>query len=153
MPRKRPGCVPQGLNERLKEAEKVCRERGGNLTPLRQKILTFLLESEKPVKAYDLLDRLKGDQDAKPPTVYRTLDFLEEKGLIHRVASLQAFAPCQHWRHAHTPALLLCDTCGSVAELDADQVMSRLALEAATVAFKSRSALIEIHGTCLDCRA
>lgn len=153
MQRKHPGSIPRGIQERLAEAEQVCAKRGGNMTPLRRRLLNYLLESERPVKAYDLLDRLKGDQEAKPPTVYRTLDFLEEKGLIHRIASLQAFTPCQNLRHAHTPALLLCDMCGKVTEIDAGGVMSKLTQEAATVTFKSHSALIEVHGTCPDCEA
>ena len=45
-----------------------------------------LLESGEPVKAYDLIARFGEDgQPAKPPTVYRALDFLIENGLIHRI--------------------------------------------------------------------
>lgn len=153
MPRKHPDSLPRDIQERLAEAEQICAERGGNMTPLRRKLLTYLFESERPVKAYDLLDRLRRDQKAKPPTVYRTLDFLEEKGLIHRIASLQAFTPCQNLRHAHTPALLVCDACGAVLELNAEAVTSKLAQEATAVSFKPCKALIEVHGTCSDCRA
>ena len=33
------------------------------------------------------------DRPAAPPTVYRTLEFLLEKGLIHRLTSINAYIP------------------------------------------------------------
>ena len=42
------------------------------MTPLRRNVLALLVEAGEPVKAYDLLDRMKSsDKSAKPPTVYR----------------------------------------------------------------------------------
>lgn len=151
MSHERKGCAPEDVEACLREAAQLSKQRGGNLTPLREKVLKLLLKSERPVKAYDLLGQLKDDREAKPPTVYRALDFLVEMGLAHKIASLQAFVPCRHWSHAHTPALLLCKSCGMITELDADDVAAKLTGEAASVAFASRSALIEVHGTCPDC--
>lgn len=149
---KRSGCIPDALEDALGEAAELCSQRKGLLTPLRRKVLTLLLEAERPVKAYDMLGQLKDDGDAKPPTVYRALDFLVEMGLVHRIASLQAFAPCKHWRHEHTACLLVCDGCGLAAELDIDDVMVSLTGEAATVDFKPEDAVIEVHGLCRVCQ-
>src|SRR5512144_1424724 len=54
----------------------ACEMRGLRLTPLRLRVLELIAASEKPVKAYDLLDQLReGRGGAAPPTVYRALDF------------------------------------------------------------------------------
>ncbi len=69
--------------------------------------------------AYDLLAKIKSNADrpAAPPTVYRTLDFLLEKGLIHRLTSINAYIPCCHPREGHQAAFLICTDCKSVTEV------------------------------------
>jgi Fur family transcriptional regulator, zinc uptake regulator len=145
-------CVPEDVEACLKDAERVCRARGGNLTPLRKKVLTALLEADAPTGAYELLTCISDDREAKPPTIYRTLDFLLTMGLVHRIASQQAYVPCRHWGHPHTAAILLCDDCGRADELDVDSIMADFRSEAASVSFRSDRAIIEIHGYCPDCR-
>lgn len=152
MTNKKAGCTPTTLEEALTEASDICEKWGGHLTPQRKKVLAILLQAHGPVKAYDMLGQLRDDRDAKPQTIYRALDFLVEMGLVHRIASLQAFTPCQHWGHPHTAALLVCDECQTVAELDADDVMASLNIEASSVSFKPAEAVIEVHGKCPTCR-
>ena len=42
-----------------------------------------------------LLARFGADgQAAKPPTVYRALEFLERQGMAHRIASISAYVAC-----------------------------------------------------------
>ena len=80
------------INEALKKAEIICNERGIKLTKLRQTVLKLIWKSHNYVKAYDLLDDLKKiDGSAKPPTIYRSLDFLMQNGFIHKIQSLNAF--------------------------------------------------------------
>ena len=74
------------IDEALKKAEIICNKKGVKLTKLRQKVLTLILKNHGYVKAYDLLNDLKkNDASAKPPTVYRSLDFLMEHGFIHKI--------------------------------------------------------------------
>ena len=73
----------------------VCQQRGANLTELRRHVLGLILDAASPTGAYELLDRLRQTRrGAAPPTVYRTLDFLLEQGLIHKVERLSAFVGC-----------------------------------------------------------
>ena len=58
-------------------------------------------------------------QPAKPPTVYRALEFLERKGLAHRIASISAYVACTSGAVDHTAAFLICDCCGATAEVSA----------------------------------
>lgn len=144
-------CSPEQLTAALREADDLCRKRGGAFTPLRKQVLTFLLESDRPIKAYDMLQKLRDDRSAKPPTIYRTLEFLIEMGLAHRVESLNAFVACGHWDHGHAAVLLLCDGCGSAGELHAEETYARLARDVLSVNFKIRSAVIEVRGLCPAC--
>ena len=66
----------------LQHAETHCAERGMRMTPLRRNVLALLVRAGEPIKAYDLLDQMRSeDGSAKPPTVYRSLDFLMDVGL------------------------------------------------------------------------
>ena len=98
-----------------------------------------------------MLQRLRDDRSAKPPTIYRTLDFLIEMGLAHRIESLNAFVPCGHWDHGHAAVFLLCDGCGSAGELHAGETYKKLAQDVSSVNFKVRTAVIEVRGLCLAC--
>lgn len=146
------GMGPVGkVEELLDEGAELCRLRGGALTPLRRRVLSLLLEAKRPVKAYDLLEKLKDERDAKPPTVYRTLDFLVEMGLVHRIESMQAFLACGQWKRHHASAFLICISCGSVSELDVRGSLENLRSEAEGFGFKSRSTVVEIRGICEAC--
>ena len=144
-------CAPENLADSLREAEVLCTQRGGKLTPLRKKVLTLLLESEGPAKAYDLLQQLGDDGAAKPPTVYRSLDFLLEMGLAHRIESLNSFVACGHWKHGHAAVFLICDSCGSAGELHAGDSVKKLTQEVEATKFKMRNAVIEVRGLCPEC--
>lgn len=144
-------CRPVEKEQALAEAEALCRARKAKLTPLRRTVLELLLEQGKPVKAYDLLRDLRDDGEAKPPTIYRALQFLQEMGLVHRIESMQAFSACTHWKHGHTAVFLICDLCGSVAEAAAGDSAKRLMRDAIGVSFKPTSAVIEVRGECSAC--
>jgi len=67
--------------ELLAQAEKLCAQRNVRLTPQRLEVLRLMSLQEGAISAYDLLDLLRETEpQAKPPTVYRALDFLLEQG-------------------------------------------------------------------------
>ena len=85
------------VNDALAKAELVCQERGLRFTEIRKFILRLIWDNPKPSKAYDLLDEVsKMNYSAKPPTVYRALDFLLENGFIHKINTLNAYIACTH---------------------------------------------------------
>jgi Fur family transcriptional regulator, zinc uptake regulator len=54
----------------VRAVEHASEERGLRLTPLRREVLELVAAAHKPVKAYDLLDRLREKHgNAAPPTV------------------------------------------------------------------------------------
>ena len=137
----------------IQTADKLCIERGVQLTPIRLKVLELIWESHRAVKAYDLLDQMKPlQQSAKPATVYRALEFLLEQGLIHRVESLNAFIGCDHSESRHELLLLICDRCHQVEERPAAIVMDAIAQEINNAGFISHRKAIEIQGLCRYCQ-
>ena len=83
------------VSEAMAVADELCAKRGARMTELRRRVLNLIWDSHAPVGAYAIMDMLKREgRNAMPPTVYRALDFLQEQGLIHRIASLNAFIGC-----------------------------------------------------------
>jgi len=73
-------------------AEKICRRAGARLTRLRRSVLALVLAAERPLTAYEILDLLRPtDGSVTPAGVYRSLDFLSELGLVHRIESAKSF--------------------------------------------------------------
>ncbi len=142
-------CVSKALDT----AQHLCVVRGVQLTPIRLQVLELIWDSHKAVKAYDLLDRFKLQQQAaKPATIYRALDFLIEQGLIHRVESLNAFVGCNCSEHQHELLLLICKHCHEVDERPAPKVMAVLSEEFSQAGFIAYSKAIEAQGICLKCQ-
>lgn len=130
----------------------ACRARGLRLTPLRLRVLELIAKEAKPVKAYDLLDRLKDEHSgAAPPTVYRTLDFLLEHRFIHKLESINAFVGCHHPSEAHQVPFLICDRCDSATEICDDGVSRLVNQQARERGFIARAQTLEVHGLCADC--
>ena len=77
--------------------ERACNERGLRLTPIRANVLRLIADAGKPVKAYELLEKVREGKGAgadAPPTVYRALDFLMANGFVHKLESVNAFVAC-----------------------------------------------------------
>jgi Fur family zinc uptake transcriptional regulator len=139
----------------LARAEKVCRERGLRLTPIRRKALEALYSDHKPVGAYDLADRISppGGRRLAPISIYRALDFLVEQGFVHRLSSRNAFIACPHGHGAdEAVAFLICEICGGVDE-DASPAM-RQAIRGMAEGrhFQTSYQVVEIVGRCEHCR-
>ena len=134
-------------------AEARCLERGQRLTPLRRKVLAALLASHKPLGAYELIERLAptGARPA-PITADRALEFRRSNGLVHRIASRNAFIACIH-NHAagDLVVFLICDGCGVVGEASSPEVTATLTSAARGVGFIPKAPVIEITGVCTHC--
>jgi len=137
----------------MAQAERICHDKGVRLTAQRRKVLEILWDQHKPVGAYEILEKLvESVPSAKPPTVYRALDFLLEQGLVHRLESLKAFVGCRHPAHPHASQFLICKECGVVQELEDRNVFSTLGRAVAESGFEADSQVIEISGRCADCK-
>lgn len=140
------------LHAALGNAEARSLENGLRWTEPRRRVYELLLKAGGPVKAYDLMEVYAEGRTAKPPTIYRALDFLEQFGLVHRIASLNAYVACDGEDPAHAAAFLICDCCGSAEEFEPGKVRNAT-IAANTHGFQSRAIALEVRGRCHRCAA
>lgn len=159
LPRNTPlACRPHDhsrcVADALAEAEQLCAKQGTRLTALRKRVLELVWASHKPLGAYDILGVLSEEDGrrAAPPTVYRALDFLQENGLVHRIASLNAFIGCIHPGELHQGQFLICRACHTAIELELPAISQAIVAGAAAVGFAVESQTVEVVGLCAGCR-
>lgn len=143
------------VSDALHAAEITCQTRGVRLTPSRKRVLELIWSGHHAVKAYDIIDSYGGDGPAaKPPTVYRALEFLIEQGLIHRIESLNAFVGCGHvGEHDECGIqLLICEGCALVQEIHTHDAAGAIRETAEAKGFSVTHQVIEVHGLCPDCQ-
>ncbi|MEQ9643141.1 MAG: Fur family transcriptional regulator [Alphaproteobacteria bacterium] len=137
----------------LTAAERVCGERRVRLTTQRRQVLEIVAERHAAIGAYEIMERMaEGGRRPAPVTVYRALEFLIDNGLVHRLASLNAFIACAHPAAEHGAQFLICRQCGRVAELADDGVLRAIDRGAARADFDVSAPIVEVVGTCAPCR-
>jgi Fur family zinc uptake transcriptional regulator len=149
MPEKRSrDAVPDCLTE----AENLCRQKGVRLTGLRRSILKILASSDGPVKAYGIIEHMREHgQRVTPATIYRTLDFLLQNGLIHRVNSLNAYIHCTVRHESHALLVFVCAECRKTTEIDDEILHDSMRNRLNELGLSMHDSCIEIQGTCKRC--
>lgn len=148
----RASLVSLSVDHRLEQAAELCRTRGQSLTPLRRRVFEIMLEADRPLGAYDVLDILAKDRGrVAPPTVYRSLDFLLDQGLVHKVLSVNGFVACSQATRPHAAELFICSSCGNAVEVARRAVDPRLEETATAMGFAIESVMLEVRGRCRDC--
>ena len=140
--------------EMLASAETICRARGGRLTLQRRAVLGKLLEIGGPATAYELLDRIKPeDASITPASIYRSLDFLVDMGLVHRLDSTRSFVACEHPDHPHAGQFLICRECGLVVEAEDKRIVRATENLGERHGFTLDHRTVELIGLCGACRS
>jgi Fur family zinc uptake transcriptional regulator len=130
-----------------------------------KKVLFALGRAVRPLSAYDILDRARSDALKAPVQVYRALEKLSSRGLVHRIEALNAFVACSDCAHPghdhgeeghahdqHRPGFVICRDCGAVREFE-DERVAGIAGEAAGADFSVELVSLEVYGHCAACRA
>jgi Fur family transcriptional regulator, ferric uptake regulator len=138
-------AVPwDGIREQL-------RARGLRWTPQRRALIEVLLQSDGHVTGAELVDRCRAaDPTTVPSTVYRTLDVLEELGVVrhaHGVDGREEFHVFPATDHGH----LYCTNCHGAWEVGPDEAGPLLdAIERAR-GFRVQLSHLSIAGLCSEC--
>ncbi|MEG3755415.1 transcriptional repressor [Psychromonas arctica] len=136
----------------LARAIEICKSNNVRFTPVRQQVFTLMAEHQGAISAYELLEQLqKTDSKAKPPTIYRALEFLLENHFIHRIESLNAYLMCCHLGCEHPMQLLICDKCKCVIELSDPIIDDAFSTKASQFGFNITNKVLEAHGVCESC--
>lgn len=126
------------------------RASGHRLTPQRELVLAAVdtLGHATPDEVYAEVRRHSSSINLS--TVYRTLELLDELGLI-RHAHLTDRAPTYHSAQGHEHAHLVCRNCRKVISISRDDIERALGPLASAHEFQPDYGHLTVFGTCAEC--
>lgn len=126
------------------------RESGHRLTPQRELVLAAVetLGHATPDEIYAEVRTHSAAINLS--TVYRTLELLDELGLIHH-AHLTDRAPTYHSTTGHEHSHLVCRQCRRVISVDRTEMEAALGPLAAGHGFVPDYGHLTVFGSCTDC--
>ncbi|MCA3625919.1 MAG: transcriptional repressor [Methylobacterium sp.] len=140
------------VNAILARARAFATARKIPFTEMRARVLTALAGETKPLTAYEIVDRLSSPKKVQPVQVYRALDFLQEAGCVHRLASKASYFACDHSHHGgEAVVFLVCNDCGAVEEASSPAIAASLEEVAKASGFQSANPIVELEGRCATC--
>src|SRR3990172_12272403 len=129
------------------------RDRGLRWTPQRRTVVSVLAATRGHVTGAELVERCRAvDPSTIPSTVYRTLDVLEEIGLVrhgHGADGRDEFHVLPRTEHGH----LHCRSCGRGWEIGAAEAAALLGRLKAERGFGADLSHLTVVGICRDCSA
>ncbi|WP_141015533.1 Fur family transcriptional regulator [Nocardioides sambongensis] len=128
----------------------VLREKGYRLTPQRELILGAVEELGHATPDEVLAHVQQRASTVNASTVYRTLEVLEELGLI-RHAHLSDRAPTYHSVTDHEHFHLVCRRCRKITSVDVDSATPFVESLTASHAFIPDMGHLTVFGTCVEC--
>jgi Fur family transcriptional regulator, ferric uptake regulator len=140
-----PGPSPwQGIRDRL-------HARGLRWTPQRRVLIDVLSRSDGHVTGAELVERCReADPSTVPSTVYRTLDVLEELGIVrhaHGVDGREEFHVLPAAEHGH----LHCSGCRETWEIDEAEARALVGAMRAERGFRVDLSHLSVSGLCAAC--
>ena len=128
------------------------RDRGLRWTPQRRLLVDVLARTDGHVTGSELVERCReADPATIPSTVYRTLDVLEDLGLVrhcHGVDGREEFHVLPETEHGH----FYCAECGRSWDIEAREATAMLASFEAQRGFEVDVSHLTVVGRCGDCR-
>lgn len=140
----------------LKDIYTKLLERGHKMTPQRWAIISiFLMNKGRHLSADDVYSALKETYPNNGiATVYRTLELLEEIGVLKKLdfgdgRARYEIADEDSHHHHH----LVCTCCGTITEFEDDLLDSLEAAIERKTGFKIRDHVAKFFGLCTSCQA
>jgi Fe2+ or Zn2+ uptake regulation protein len=128
------------------------RARGQRVTPQRLMIARVLEDLDRHATAEIVFGEVgRRMPGVSLPTVYATLELLEELGLVRRVASDRGAVVYDPRTDDHHH--LACRRCGAISDIDADVEAGSLFAAARTAGFAPDHAQVIVRGLCAACAA
>jgi Fe2+ or Zn2+ uptake regulation protein len=129
---------------------RVLRDRGQRVTPQRLAIARTVRELDRHTTAESVFAHVSEQMPGVSlPTVYATLELLEEIGLVRRVpteAGTAVYDPRTEDHHH-----LVCRNCGEIRDVDAPVDRDALLAAARAQDFSPDGAQVVVRGLCANC--
>jgi Fur family zinc uptake transcriptional regulator len=141
--------------ESLNNAARDSMEKSGEQwTAMRAAVFAALASFDKPASAYDIADKVSKSEGRRiaANSVYRILDLFVGANVARRVESANAYIANDHPDCLHDCIFLICDQCGQTTHLDDDKLSGGVRDAARQAGFAPDRPVIEVRGTCEDCR-
>jgi len=138
------------VTESTQDWQETLRAKGYRLTPQRELVL-HAVERLGHATPDEVLTAVRRDSQAiNISTVYRTLELLEQLGLV-RHAHISDRAPTYHSTATPTHLHLVCRSCGSVTEVSPEVVEPLTGMLREDYGFATDVGHLTIFGTCRSC--
>ena len=143
----------EGMDARTAYVERL-RPAGGKRSSKRDLIVNVFLHQNGHLSADDLVALIRQeDQKISRATVYRALQWMVDAGIARKVdfgdGRFRFEHAYRHPRHFH----LLCKSCNRSSEFLSSDIEVLLEEIAVSRGFEARQSVLQIYGTCEDCRA
>jgi Fur family transcriptional regulator, ferric uptake regulator len=145
---------PLGTNA-MKASTQLLKSNGLKRTAAREAILKLLADAERPLSHHDILNNKSSKVHLDRVTVYRTLETLQNKGLLHRIQGMDGtWRFCRHrseapgecaGNHIH----FLCSKCDQMSCLP-EQPLPWIETPAGAIVHSKQ---LVVHGHCAACVA
>jgi Fur family transcriptional regulator, ferric uptake regulator len=133
------------------EVRQRLHERGLRWTPQRRLLVEVLSDTDGHITGAELVERCREqDPETTPSTVYRTLDVLEDIGLIRHAHGLDGREEF-HVRPAREHGHMHCSVCHRAWEIAAEDVSGLLADFERQRGFHVDLGHLSVIGVCRDC--
>ena len=127
------------------------RDRGLRWTPQRRTVIEVLAEADGHITAAELVEQCRArDPSTIPSTVHRTLDVLEDLGLVrhgHAADGGEEFHVLPAGEHGH----LHCSACGTTWEIGRGEAAAVSEALRAADGFEIDIGHVTLVGRCRDC--
>jgi Fur family ferric uptake transcriptional regulator len=128
------------------------RARGYRVTPQRQLVLEAVTKLEHATPEAICADVQQTARGVNISTIYRTLELLEQLGLVTHT-HLGHGAPRYHLAAEAEHVHLVCSQCGRVTQVGPDAVSALVAALNDTQGFETDVGHLTVFGKCAECRA
>jgi Fur family ferric uptake transcriptional regulator len=127
-------------------------QRGMRWTPQRRLLIEVLSRTDGHITGAELVERCRAeDPETTPSTVYRTLDVLEDIGLIRHAHGLDGREEF-HVRPTREHGHLHCSACHRAWEIEADEVTTLVSGLRRSRGFDVDLGHLSVVGVCRECR-
>jgi Fur family ferric uptake transcriptional regulator len=129
------------------------RPAGGRRSGKRDLIVNVFLRQEGHLSAEDLVGLMRReDHKISRATVYRTLQWMVDAGIARKVdfgeGRFRFEHSYRHPRHFH----LICKSCNQSSEFLSSDIEALIEEIASARSFSARQSVVQIYGTCEECR-
>ena len=126
---------------------------GGKRSSKREQIVNVFLRQEGHLSADDLVDLIRReDHRISRATVYRTLQWMVDAGIARKVDFGEGRFRFEHSYRQPKHFHLICKTCHRSFEFLSSDIESSIEEVAAARAFTAGQSVVQIYGTCEECR-